>query len=90
MACPICGARCVCKNAGPGGLCCGCHKHKAQRGLRRDRVNEWRSQHQLPPITDRQWSKQYAKDDRVDDRPLMQQLLDELKPKVNDDTRSDR
>jgi hypothetical protein len=28
MSCPICGARCKCKNAGPGGICCACHRHK--------------------------------------------------------------
>lgn len=96
MACPICGARCKCKNRGPGGLCCGCHKHKAQRGFRRERLNEWRSDHKLEPITDRQWSKQYAKDERVDDRPLLQQLLTDLRQSLDkdkdqtDDTRSDR
>jgi len=28
MACPICGANCKCKNRGPSGLCCSCHRHK--------------------------------------------------------------
>jgi len=28
MACPICGAHCRCRNAGPSGLCCSCHRHK--------------------------------------------------------------
>lgn len=28
MACPICGANCQCRNRGPGGLCCSCHRHK--------------------------------------------------------------
>lgn len=28
--CPICGANCRCKNAGPDGLCCSCHRHKAR------------------------------------------------------------
>jgi hypothetical protein len=28
MKCAICGATCRCKNA-RGGICCGCHRHKA-------------------------------------------------------------
>jgi hypothetical protein len=28
MSCPICGANCRCRKRGPGGICCGCHKHK--------------------------------------------------------------
>jgi hypothetical protein len=31
MTCPVCGARCVCKNATE--LCCGCHPHKARATL---------------------------------------------------------
>lgn len=27
MACPICGARCRCRNSS-GGICCPCHRHK--------------------------------------------------------------
>lgn len=30
MACPICGADCRCRNAGPGGICCTCHTHKVR------------------------------------------------------------
>ena len=30
MVCPICGAKCVCRNRGDDGRCCGCHKHKAR------------------------------------------------------------
>jgi hypothetical protein len=37
MACPICGAICKCKNAGPGGICCDCHHHKP-RTLKADFV----------------------------------------------------
>ena len=30
MACPICGAKCVCRKRGEDGRCCSCHKHKAR------------------------------------------------------------
>jgi hypothetical protein len=33
MSCPICGANCRCKKAGPGGICCSCHRHKARKVL---------------------------------------------------------
>lgn len=35
MSCPICGADCRCRNRGPGGICCSCHRHKV-RGLTAD------------------------------------------------------
>jgi len=28
MKCPVCGAKCVCRNATE--MCCSCHKHKAR------------------------------------------------------------
>ncbi len=31
--CPICGANCRCRNAGPGGLCCSCHRHRPRRNF---------------------------------------------------------
>ena len=31
MTCPVCGAKCVCKNAGE--MCCSCHHHKARTPL---------------------------------------------------------
>jgi hypothetical protein len=31
VPCPICGAKCKCKNVGEGGLCCSCHKHKPKK-----------------------------------------------------------
>ena len=61
MACPICGAKCRCKKAGPGGICCGCHRHKSQKTFTRVQVNEWRESHSLQPIGDKQWKKQYEK-----------------------------
>jgi len=61
MACPICGANCRCKNAGPGGVCCGCHRHKSQKGFSRAQLDRWRIQHELLPIEDRQWQRSYAK-----------------------------
>jgi hypothetical protein len=30
MACPICGAKCVCRKRGEDGRCCSCHKHKSR------------------------------------------------------------
>lgn len=33
MSCPICGANCRCRKAGPGGICCSCHKHKVRKIL---------------------------------------------------------
>jgi hypothetical protein len=30
MACPICGAKCVCRRRGEGGICCECHHHTAR------------------------------------------------------------
>lgn len=30
MACPICGAKCVCRKRGEDGRCCPCHKHKSR------------------------------------------------------------
>lgn len=30
MACPICGAKCVCRKRGKDGQCCPCHKHKSR------------------------------------------------------------
>jgi len=33
MSCPVCGANCRCRKAGPGGFCCSCHKHKARKVL---------------------------------------------------------
>jgi hypothetical protein len=30
MACPVCGAKCVCRKRGEDGRCCSCHKHKAR------------------------------------------------------------
>jgi hypothetical protein len=33
MSCPVCGANCKCRKAGPGGICCSCHKHKARQVL---------------------------------------------------------
>lgn len=59
MACPICGANCRCKKRGPGGLCCGCHRHKAQKGMTRDQVDQWRAKHELEPIDDAQWEKHF-------------------------------
>ena len=48
MACPICGAKCVCKKQGPGGLCCSCHRHTV-RGKRLAKgspeLHEWRKSH---------------------------------------------
>jgi len=61
MACPICGANCKCKNRGPGGLCCGCHRHKGQRGYSRRAIDRWRVDHRLPPISDEQFTRQYEK-----------------------------
>lgn len=60
MACPICGANCRCRNRGPHGECCGCHRHKAQRGFTRRRLNHWRTSHALAPIGDDEWEKKYA------------------------------
>jgi len=31
MTCPVCGARCVCRKAGP--MCCSCHRHRARGPL---------------------------------------------------------
>jgi hypothetical protein len=62
MACPICGANCQCKKRGPNGLCCGCHKHKNQRGFTRRQLDDWRAEHQLEPVSDAQWKRSYAKD----------------------------
>lgn len=48
MACPICGANCRCKNAGPGGLCCSCHRHKVNGAyIARGSYEEkrWREEH---------------------------------------------
>lgn len=61
MACPICGANCVCKHRGQGGLCCGCHRHRSQKGFTRVQLDTWRAQHQLPPVSDVDWTKRYAR-----------------------------
>lgn len=60
MSCPVCGANCRCRKAGPGGMCCGCHKHKSQRGFSRDQVDRWRTSHQLEAISGEQWARQYV------------------------------
>ena len=65
MACPICGATCICKRRGPNGVCCGCHKHKATRGFTRQDLDKWRAEHQLPPVSDKVWTRSYAKDVQV-------------------------
>ena len=57
MACPVCGANCRCKRRGPGGLCCGCHQHKATKGLSRVELDAWRAAHRLKPVTAQQWRK---------------------------------
>ena len=62
MACPICGANCVCKKRGQGGICCGCHKHKSQKGMSRAQLDDWRIEHHLDPVSDKQWQRSYAKD----------------------------
>lgn len=33
MICPVCGAKCVCRNASE--LCCSCHSHKAREPIDR-------------------------------------------------------
>jgi hypothetical protein len=33
MKCPVCGARCVCRNANE--MCCSCHHHKAGTPFKR-------------------------------------------------------
>lgn len=54
MSCPICGANCRCRKRGPGGICCGCHRHKV-RGQRLAKgspeLMEWRKLHgyAIPP-----------------------------------------
>lgn len=63
MACPICGANCRCKKRGPSGICCGCHRHKAQRRFSRAQVNDWRAAHSLEPISDKQWVRQFGDPD---------------------------
>lgn len=61
MACPICGANCQCKRRGDGGMCCGCHRHKTQKGMTRVQLNDWRQSHGLTPVSDAQWKKSYAR-----------------------------
>lgn len=60
MACPICRANCRCRKAGPGGLCCGCHRHKNQKGFTRLQLDTWRTQHALAPVSEKTWQKSYA------------------------------
>jgi hypothetical protein len=54
MACPICGAKCKCRKAGPGGLCCSCHKHKP-RPIRAD--FKFGSVDELDASTRESWTK---------------------------------
>lgn len=71
MACPVCGAKCRCKHRGPGGRCCGCHRHRSQWGLARTAVDRWRAAHRHDPISDDQWQRQFTKDS---DLPLLKGL----------------
>jgi hypothetical protein len=61
MSCPVCGAKCVCRNRGPFGECCGCHRHKSQLGMTREQVDDWRLRHQLEPVEDAQWRRSFAR-----------------------------
>jgi hypothetical protein len=42
-------------------MCCGCHRHKAQKGLTRAGVDAWRARHALEPIDDAQWRRQFER-----------------------------
>lgn len=53
MPCPICGANCRCRNRGPGGICCSCHRHKVRR-IKTDFVIE-------SPYTREQWEEALIK-----------------------------
>lgn len=50
MKCPICGANCRCRNRGPGGICCSCHRHKVRKLLKADFVIG-------SPYTREQWTE---------------------------------
>lgn len=70
MACPICGAKCVCRKRGEDGRCCSCHKHKA-------RTPQQAQAHA-------QDKRQPARGDAVGRRAAVAQLLAELQPEASE------